>query len=716
MANQTVYPYGTGGSLPSSIGIINDLKTGGADKALSAEQGKVIGEELQLLPIIDLSQYPDNTGAVIINANSLLALNMNSRFKHKRVPIEGGSSYEVHSEVGTAFAFSTSNQTTTEGGAYLIPPSSEGQIRHEVAAGVSVTVTAPEDATYLWVTVWDNEDLGVSVMVTNGQLPTRLDKIEGELKKIEATPIYLSEYADNTGAIIINADGHLALYTNARYKHKRVPINGGSAYEVQAAEAGTAFAFSTSDETYVEGGVQLIPPSSEGEIRHTVAAGNSVAVTAPNDAAYLWITVWGNEDLHVSLFSLGEILAKIEAGGTEAVHPSKIIYVAASNSSGTDKSLCSFVCDGINDEVTIQSAINALNGNGEVHLMIGDYYIHDFPVTSNVDERSAVVFPSSLSSCIKLSGLIDASRANSRPRIHVTNSALALYPDTLLAVFNVANSRSDAQGAAISFANMHIYIDDDSAEYKYIAINAFQASSIKLKYVYIDAAPNIGQDSMSGRMPVEGSVGVRCTKGNNNMGGGFISSYVRGFYDGFQLGGEHLILQDCGAQYCYYGYSFGNYDYSYGVMEHPITLINCLDERNAALPLFAKCGPHGSTAYKGLQAITMIDFNIEDRPGSNPTGNRMLPASEVTPSSFCGYISFAANTANNTNNIVNFQFWASGCGQNFKTVNSTHKLGGTTAERNTYTPMYMQQYFDTDLNKMLIYNGSSWVDFNGTAV
>lgn len=46
MANKTVYPYGTGGSLPASIGIINDLTTGGADKALSAEMGKVLGEEV----------------------------------------------------------------------------------------------------------------------------------------------------------------------------------------------------------------------------------------------------------------------------------------------------------------------------------------------------------------------------------------------------------------------------------------------------------------------------------------------------------------------------------------------------------------------------------------------------------------------------------------------------------------------------------------------
>lgn len=33
MANSTIYPYGTGGGLPSSIGIINDLVTGGANKA-----------------------------------------------------------------------------------------------------------------------------------------------------------------------------------------------------------------------------------------------------------------------------------------------------------------------------------------------------------------------------------------------------------------------------------------------------------------------------------------------------------------------------------------------------------------------------------------------------------------------------------------------------------------------------------------------------------
>lgn len=46
MANTTIYPYGTNGELPGSIGIINDLTTGGADSALSAEMGKRLSQQL----------------------------------------------------------------------------------------------------------------------------------------------------------------------------------------------------------------------------------------------------------------------------------------------------------------------------------------------------------------------------------------------------------------------------------------------------------------------------------------------------------------------------------------------------------------------------------------------------------------------------------------------------------------------------------------------
>ena len=45
MANNTIYPYGVGGYAPSGNGIVNDLSTGGADKALSAAMGKKLRQD-----------------------------------------------------------------------------------------------------------------------------------------------------------------------------------------------------------------------------------------------------------------------------------------------------------------------------------------------------------------------------------------------------------------------------------------------------------------------------------------------------------------------------------------------------------------------------------------------------------------------------------------------------------------------------------------------
>lgn len=49
MANQTVYPFGTNGTLPAGYPIINDLTTGGADKALSAGMGVQLKSEISSL-------------------------------------------------------------------------------------------------------------------------------------------------------------------------------------------------------------------------------------------------------------------------------------------------------------------------------------------------------------------------------------------------------------------------------------------------------------------------------------------------------------------------------------------------------------------------------------------------------------------------------------------------------------------------------------------
>ena len=67
MANTTIYPFGTGGQLPSSIGIINDLTTGGADKALSAEMGKQLNNKYKLVNADDIDfAIADDDGNVLV--------------------------------------------------------------------------------------------------------------------------------------------------------------------------------------------------------------------------------------------------------------------------------------------------------------------------------------------------------------------------------------------------------------------------------------------------------------------------------------------------------------------------------------------------------------------------------------------------------------------------------------------------------------------------
>lgn len=67
MANKTIYPFGTDGQVPSSIGIINDLITGGANKALSAEMGKVLNEKIEGVEVPDVYTFGGTSGYISIN-------------------------------------------------------------------------------------------------------------------------------------------------------------------------------------------------------------------------------------------------------------------------------------------------------------------------------------------------------------------------------------------------------------------------------------------------------------------------------------------------------------------------------------------------------------------------------------------------------------------------------------------------------------------------
>lgn len=70
-------------------------------------------------------------------------------------------------------------------------------------------------------------------------------------------------------------------------------------------------------------------------------------------------------------------LDALAAGGaaTHKITRSATIVVAASDSSEKSKAQADYVCDGTNDDVTIQTAINSLQSGGKVQLMEGNYDI-----------------------------------------------------------------------------------------------------------------------------------------------------------------------------------------------------------------------------------------------------------------------------------------------------------------------------------------------------
>lgn len=101
MANSTVYPYGTGGSLPSSIGIINDLITGGANKALAAQQGVALSDMFEtrtytFAPDSDKTDKAfDSVGAIVTK----------SGYGIKTIQMVAGQQIEIY---GGPLIFSTS--------------------------------------------------------------------------------------------------------------------------------------------------------------------------------------------------------------------------------------------------------------------------------------------------------------------------------------------------------------------------------------------------------------------------------------------------------------------------------------------------------------------------------------------------------------------------------------------------------------------------------
>ena len=116
MANQSVYPYGPGGSVPAGVGIINDLVTGGANVALSAEMGKTLAQDLQAVAARTKEVTDDDltTGYVdnkFINTSGNIA--SHNSYAYKEFAVKAGSLIQLTCYSTTSTAVIAKKLTST---------------------------------------------------------------------------------------------------------------------------------------------------------------------------------------------------------------------------------------------------------------------------------------------------------------------------------------------------------------------------------------------------------------------------------------------------------------------------------------------------------------------------------------------------------------------------------------------------------------------------
>lgn len=316
MANQTVYPYGTEGTLPSSIGIINDLTTGGADKALSAEQGKVIGGYLgEHLEDKFVSVSLPSASDFSLGANTATTNRWtNTTAKHIALPVNPGEIYklEITAGAGNFYGLFTDYVVPTENSSSVYYKSGEGRL--ELQASSEILLTIPTGISYLIITTVNGSGYSSTWSVKKKVQPSidddfvAKDEIVNNTTDGGADKALSAEMgkrlANEANKVIINEDEELPSASYAFYLHANGIWRTGGIHKAIQVTPGQKIRLRTLNSSNGEGNFyawltsSYSPPPTDWDTIPYVSGTNRIFITdasgwntltVPNTAAYLII-------------------------------------------------------------------------------------------------------------------------------------------------------------------------------------------------------------------------------------------------------------------------------------------------------------------------------------------------------------------------------------------------------------------------------------------
>lgn len=393
-----------------------------------------------------------------------------------------------------------------------------------------------------------------------------------------------------------------------------------------------------------------------------------------------------------------------------------------------------YICTGKQDELVIQAAIDqAVAENKNISLLNGIYRIDSFhDHYKDNGPVSAICFPNTWREI----RFIGENHEYGFQKSFDNGVVFYVSPKA----WQNANGECDVirgqwtevgiqNGSALYMENIAIVLADNQHPIRCIDLRRTDRPELKnitlvsygdLITADVNGVKGVGLNTPP-PVPAVGCIGLTMTDGSNNSYSNYTNVQTYGFDEGIQVGGEHVVCINCGAAIGRYGFTFGNYQTNCG-SNHPITLINCMDERNINMPLFNMCGDSDGQGgrLQGGQEVALISFNMERVETQAPGGKHGDFMREVHPGTWRGSIDLTVQPAWCHTNAVDHQIWENdGSGANIRTRNSAHKTLCTTKERMSYYPTLGQQIFDTDLQKMVICidpGERKWVDLNGMQV
>lgn len=572
-----------------------------------------------------------------------------------------------------------------------------------------VKYTAKIDSDYLIVTPI-NSDVSVAVYTYN-------DDVEYPLKQYIMT---LTDFKDGK----IGDGGSIVAGDNLYHTEKFIPINplGEIRYKQNA--------YRISD--------YYVRPAYYDMDKNFISLGNAVHMTydvreatfkTPKNANYMDLTYAYFNDINSIVNS--EVWCETNDKQFKNLKCKSEIRIASSESTDAEKESADFVCDGKNDEEELQRAIDILQGwkGGKIVLTNGHYYIDTLTDSGNeyvgklgiylrADENKAYSDKASVSiEGLSIPNLKGTYMFDCCPIIQLSNDAYNSIKAENVSIIGVMPRITDGKsyrqtcGATLSLKNCAVAVQEITKNI--IGINCEFAYNMVLENIQCCRTKNLQwyDEELIEIMDANPEcIGVRTVYGwNYGSWYEMRSVNVRGWGTGFDISGEHLVATELCARICKQGYRFGHFGED-EKMAHPNTFINCCEELVLYGFIFERgeCHP----------VVNFIDFNTEDPQYTLSDGRifkKIAYAKEEIPGNYYGRITYAINS-DSYKNKSGMHFWESdGSGENFVTIDLLDKLCGKTSERPS-NPKKYQQYFDTDINKMIYFINKSWVDAMGNVI